>query len=111
MWSVAASHATTKSMVTTCDADNIARLRQGGLWRNCTGRHGPKVRVHREADVDQGDEGRHHVANMDSLVVVALRDVQGWRRNSLLPAKAHVRAEHNHGCDVEQAPLQRLEDL
>merc|ERR1719284_1003004 len=48
---------------------------------------------------------------MDGLVVVSLRDVEGWRWDGLLPAEAHVCAEDNHCCDVEQAPLQGLEDL
>merc|ERR1740121_2317065 len=67
--------------------------------------------VDREADVDQGDEGSHDIADMDSLGVEALRDFQGGGGDHLLPAQASVHAEYHDRGDVEKAPAQGLEDL
>ena len=67
--------------------------------------------VEREADVDQGDEEGEDVAHVDGPAVVLLGDLQGWRGHNLLPAEAHVRAEDDHGRQVEEHPAQGLEDL
>ena len=45
--------------------------------------------------LDHGHEGSHDVANVNSLVVVALGDVQLRRGDDLLPAQASVDAERD----------------
>mmetsp|Transcript_37091 Transcript_37091/g.56105 ORF Transcript_37091/g.56105 Transcript_37091/m.56105 type:complete len:207 (+) Transcript_37091:435-1055(+) len=84
---------------------------QRGLSRDLSLCHWPQVSVDREADVDESDEHGHHVSDMDRLALVPLGDLQVRGGHSLRPAQAHVDAEDHDGENVEEAPVDVLEDL
>lgn len=67
--------------------------------------------VHRETDVDQGDESCHDVPDMGCLRLVSFRNVQAWGWHHLLPSKARVNREDDNSDYVEQAPPEILEQF
>jgi len=90
--------------------------RYDGLWHSWLGidvslRHLELVSIDREAGIDERNEGRHDVANMYGLVVVALGDSEGWCWDNLLPTQAHMGGEDDDSHEVEEDPTKRLKYL
>ena len=67
--------------------------------------------VEGEAGVDQGDEDGENVAHVSSPAVVLLGDFKSWGWDNLLPTQAHVCAEDDDSCQIEEHPTQRLKDF
>lgn len=73
--------------------------------------HWPAVCVDREADVDESDQDRHNIADMDGLGMITLGKIKSRIWYNLLPSQAHVCSEDTDRGDIEEAPAERLEDL
>merc|ERR1712176_1092824 len=70
-----------------------------------------QIAVHRETDVDEGDEGGHNVSDVGRLVVVSLWNLERRCGDRLLPTKTHVSAENEDSAHVEDHPTTGLEQL
>merc|ERR1712060_615052 len=75
-----------------------------------TTRHRSQVSIDRKAHVDERNEGRQNITNMNCLRVETLWDVERRSWHHLLPAEAHVRAEDGHCADIKDHPTEGLED-
>jgi len=79
-------------------------LWRGWLWGDVPRGHRNKVAIDWEACVNDSDENGHHVAHVDSLAVIALRNVHGRRWHNFLPAKAHVSAKDDDRSQIKHHP-------
>merc|ERR1719330_1255786 len=79
------------------------------FWRQCAVRHGEQMRIDWETCIDERNEDRHHVTDVDRLGMIPLRNVQCRSWDHLLPSQAHVSREDDNRGQVEKNPPQRLQ--
>ena len=83
----------------------------GRLTTQTSTRHGEEVAIEDKANIDHGNEDGEDVAHVCGLAVVLLGNFQSWGWHNLLPSQAHVCAEDDNSCQVEETPAKRLKDF
>merc|ERR1712060_255821 len=66
------------------------------FWRQCDVRHGEQMSVDWETCIDERNEDRHHVTDVDRLGMIPLRNVQCRSRDDFLPTQTHVSGEDDN---------------
>ena len=83
----------------------------GRLTTQTSTGHGEEVAIEDKANIDHGNEDGEDVAHVCGLAVVLLGNFQSWGWHNLLPSQAHVCAEDDNSCQVEETPAKRLKDF